>query len=220
MTTLALLKAQIVRDIGRSDLTADIAAAITQVYENYKDREFYFNQTRAFTFSCVSGTYTYGAGTTATINSQTIDITDFWNIKKVWLELSNRKRPLTPVDYDIMEERYDGSESQGEPYDWSWYAETMWLYPKPNDTFTIRISGHYNVPMPATDDEADNPWMIHAYELIREETKAILYSTKINSPDRLKLAISNAARHLSILKRKTSRKMGQSDEIEGSEMPC
>ena len=219
MTTLATLKAIIAADLGRSDLTSLIADTITQSYEEIQQKKFWFNQTRDFTFSTVADDYDYGSGTTDVLGSQTVDITDFWDIRKVYLDISNRRRELKLVSQDLMEMRLDNSASTGEPYDWSWYDETMFLYPIPGSVYSVKISGHFNIAMPTTDVEADNPWMLHAYQYLREATKASIYQARINNPERLRMALLGQTKQMSILTKKTARKT-QNRLISGSEMSC
>jgi hypothetical protein len=216
MNTLGDLKSRIASDIGRSDLATEIAEAVTQAYDEVKHREFFFNQTRDFTFSTVADQYQYGSSVTDTINGESIALTDFWNIRQVWLDVSNRRRHLDFVTYEAMEHRIDGSQASGEPYDWSWFSEEMWLYPVPNIVYTVRVAGHYNLPLPSNDTNT-NDWITHAGQYLRESAKEILYQTRINSPDRLKLAVAGKTKTLTILKNKTFRK-AQRTTITGSEM--
>lgn len=216
MDNLGQLKSTIASDIGRSDLTSQIASAVAQAHDEVRHREFYFNQTRDFTFSTVVDQYQYTSSVTSSIKGQSILLTDFWNIRNVWLDITNRRRSLNFVPYEAMENRLDGSQSKGEPYDWSWYQEELWLYPVPSSVFTVRVAGHYNLPLPSSDADS-NAWITDAGEYLREAAKEILYSTRINSPDRLKLAMAGKAKTLSILKNKTFRK-AQRLTISGSEM--
>ena len=217
--TLEDLKAIIAADIGRSDLTSLIASSITQTYEEIKMKKFWFNQTRDFSFNTVADDYDYTEAITDTIGSQTVKLTDFWDIKNVYLDISNRRRRLKKVPMELMEMRFDNSASTGEPYDWSYYDETLFLFPIPGSVYSVRVVGHFNIAMPATDDEADNPWMIHAYQYFRESAKANIYQTRVNNPDRLRMALMGQSKQWSILLEKTERKT-QSGKIRGSEMPC
>lgn len=217
MTTLTKLKAIIAADLGRSDLTTLIADTITQTFEEIQHRKFWFNQTRDWGFNTVADDYDYGSGTTDTVGAQTVDITDFWDIKAVYLDISNRRRWLNPTPMQQMEMRFDNAASTGEPYDWAWFNETLFLYPIPSTVYPVRVVGHFNIAMPATDDEADNAWMLHAYQYLREATKANIYQSRVNNPDRLRMALLGQSKQMDLLIKKTSRKT-QSQRIKGSEM--
>lgn len=212
--TLAELKALIASDIGRSDLTSQIADAIVQAYEEVQDRQFYFNETVDFQFNTVAGTYRYGSSITDTIGGATISLTDFWNFEEIILEENGNFRKLKKCDLNYS--RYDNTPSRGTPYDYSWFGQELWLYPIPNAVLEITVQGHFNLPLPADDNTAGNKWMDDGYQYLRESAKEILYQTRINNPDRLKMAMLGKAKQLGILKRKTSRKQ-QVTTIEGSE---
>ena len=158
MTTLAILKAEIASDLDREDgsLATEIAAAITTAIGYYKPKRFYFNERRSLTFSTVASQQNYGS-------ADNTAIPDLVRIDQVHKTVSGQRMTLRRVDFLDLEPLYDVSASSGEPYDFAYFNREIWLYPVPEQVYTIRVIGLYKVAGPATDGEADNPWMTEAY---------------------------------------------------------
>lgn len=165
--TLTLLKADIANDISRSDLTTEIAAAISKAIEHYQTVRFYFNETRGETFSTVADQPRYSSADDAAIPT-------FVTLDGLVITVGGQNRPLSwidPLEYEVL---VDNSASTGQPYSYTYYDQTIGLYPIPSDAYTVRMLGHIKKAAPATDGEANNVWMTEAYDLIRARATKII----------------------------------------------
>lgn len=68
-------------------------------------------------------------------------------------------------------ERYGMATAFGQPSRYTRYQQQLRLYPIPGGVYTIRVAGVFSVAAPATELEANNPWMTSAERLIRCRAK-------------------------------------------------
>ena len=202
MTTLGALKADIATDLGRSDLTNEIATAITDAIRHYKTEKFWFCENRSATFATVAAQSSY-------TSSDDADIPLFFSVNAVTLEDGTEEFTLDWVSQVKMELDLGNTAASGRPYNYSYFNETFYLYPVPDAAYTVRPIGALEVDAPATDAEADNPWMTEARELIRCKAKKLLYAHTIK--DQALAAVQGAAEEQALINlwRKTSRKRSQ-----------
>lgn len=179
MTTLTALKAEIADDLSRSDLTSQIATAITAAITFYKTTRFWFNETRASTFVTVDGQSTY-------TSSDDADIPLWFSIDQVLLiDSSTNVTELRRVDPQRMELWLTGATpTEGQPSDYTYFEKAFRFYPVPDAVYTIRPVGAIEKAAPATDGEASNVWMTDAYQLIKFRAKAQLYRNVIRQLDK------------------------------------
>lgn len=164
MTTLATMKARIADELARSDLTSQIAYAISDAIVAYEDERFHFNETRATTFSTVDGQEFYDSNDAAAIgNIQKIDY--------VKVYVGNDPHDLAYERPGEMESLSVNGTQEGTPWAYTWYGNQIRLYPVPDQAYTVRVGASVKVAAPATDGEANNPWMTHAERLIRSRAK-------------------------------------------------
>ena len=177
MSTLSALKAQIATDLARSDLTSEIAAAITAAIEFYKSKQFHFNQSNSATFATVAAQSAYGSGDDA-------DIPLFIRIDNVYLTDGSVEYRLRQYQYDRMRLLLDSGSSSGRPFAWSYYNQKFYLYAIPDAAYTVTPIGLIEVAAPASDAETGNVWMTEAYELLRCRAKAYLYLHTIHNREK------------------------------------
>lgn len=164
MGTLAELKSRIATELARTDLTSQIANAISDAIKFYGRERFWFNQSRTITFATVDGQQAYGEA------DQSL-IPDLIKIDGIFF--STDKYPLdrySPTDFEML---IGGSTANGRPYAYTYTDEQIFLHPTPNDVYTLRVYAHYKLPT-ITDDE-ENAWTDDAEELIRTHAKQLLY---------------------------------------------
>lgn len=167
MSTLATLKAAIASDLKRTDLTGEIATAITSAINFYQVNRFYFNESRSSTFATVAAQSRYTEADDA-------DIPKFVRIDALFLEDGSNTYEQYRADPVEMEFMLGSSASSGRPSTYAYFDQSFWLHPIPDDVYTVRPMGVIKKDAPATDDEADNVWMTDAYELIRCRAKFLL----------------------------------------------
>lgn len=167
MSTLAIMKARISDELARSDLTSQIAYAITDAVDAYADERFHFNESRALTFVTVADQEFYSS-------SDDADIGKIQKIDYVVVYVGTQAHQLEYERPEDMEIDSTGTDGTGQPWAYTWYGDQIRLYPTPDAVYTVRIGASYKVAAPASDGEASNPWMTHAERLIRSRAKAEL----------------------------------------------
>lgn len=161
MADLATLKSRIASEIHRSDLTDEIAYAISDAVKHYQSKRFAFNQTRG-TLTTVSGTEFYD------------DLTDVASIDSITLNINARKTVLDQWSYGEMERIATTTNTNNQPWAWSWYDEQIRLYPVPDAAYTLTVSYIQKIDVPSS-DSSSNIWTNQAEELIRHAAKKRLY---------------------------------------------
>lgn len=167
MTTLAIMKSRISDELARSDLTTQIAYAITDAITAYEDERFFFSESRALTFSTAADQEFYSSTDDA-------DIGKIQKIDYVVVYVGTQAHQLEYERPEDMEIDSTGTDGTGQPWAYTWYGDQIRLYPTPDAVYTVRIGASYKVAAPASDGEASNPWMTHAERLIRSRAKAEL----------------------------------------------
>lgn len=201
MTTLATLKSQIADDLARPNLTTQIAAAITQAIEFYKEERLFWMDTRSETFATVAAQSAYDVDDDAAIPL-------FIKIDAMFIEDSSSIRygPLERLDPLVMEQLLDSSAATGRPDSWSWYNDTIYFHPIPDAAYTARPYGQIEVAAPANDSEANNKWMTKGYELLRCRAKAYLYVHTVKEDSEAVKFRMAAEEELNKLRRDTSKR--------------
>lgn len=161
MTTLTVMKARIASELRRSNISTQIADAITTAIEAYQDERWLFNESRTGTFTTVAGTEHYSAA----------PLTTLLKIDYVKLLLGTTPYSLSPADPSEVESWSDSGTASGQPDVYVWYGQQMRLYPVPDQVYTVRVAGVYVAAAPADDSEANNAWMTTGERLIRSRAK-------------------------------------------------
>lgn len=170
MATLGAMKARILAETTRDDLVDEIADEITSAIKFYQGKRFWFNEKRTqITFSTVPGRVDYDGTDQA-------DIPNLVRIDYVTVDQDGRKLPVRYAEPDRIEV-WLGSSSmvRNPPVYHSYYGQTIRFYPVPDKAYPVIIAGVVRVGAPASDDEANNPWMTEAEELVRFRAKRNLY---------------------------------------------
>lgn len=167
MSTLAVMKARIADEIARSDLTSQIANAINDAIAIYQSERFRFSDSIPNglpTFNTEVGRAVYTSADNANINS-------LFAFDAVFALIGNTQEPLLRQDPSAVIAYNQTGTMSGQP---SWYAyqgDQLILSPIPSQVFLITLNVFRKVAAPASDDEANNPWMTTAERLIRSRAK-------------------------------------------------
>lgn len=195
MATLADLKADIADDFARTDLTDAISKAVDRAILHYQNTRFFFNESRELTFSTVAGKLSY----TATDDA---DIGLIIKIDMMHLTTGGRRREMRRITQEEWEVLTDNGAATGEPYCYSYFNETVNVYPNPDAAYTVRIVGHVKVDATAT----DNPWTNEAYDLVRARAIADVATHKIRDYDYARTMMAFEADQLDMLARATTKR--------------
>lgn len=176
MTTLAIMKARIADELGdRHDIDSQIAYAINDAITAYQDERWWFNETRALTFTTVAEQDFYSATDSANIG--TIQKIDY-----VMLYVGNSTYRLEyKPPFEIEALSLNGS-YVGTPWGYTWYGAQIRLYPNPVDAYVVRIGCSIIIPAPENDAETGNHWMTSAERLIRSRAKLELALHVLKDP--------------------------------------
>jgi hypothetical protein len=165
VSTQTIMKARIADELARSDLTSQIAYAITDAIAAYQAERWWFNESRTtVSFSTVDGQEFY-------TSSDDADIANIRKMDYAVLYVGNDVRKLEYNSPETMEYLSVNGTQEGTPWSYGWFDNKIRLYPVPDAVYTIRIAAHVKVAAPASDGEASNPWMTDAERLIRARAK-------------------------------------------------
>ncbi len=178
MTTLAIMRTRIAKELrrtGAAGIDADIDEAIATAIAEYQSHRFTFNESRSLTFETVADQAVYTATDDADIGS--IIALDY-----VTFQIGDTSYTLVPGDIEDLD--LSTNSSSGMPSKYVVYDEAIRLWPAPSASgWTVRIAGHMTVAAPASETEADNPWMTKAEKLIRCRAKRELALHRLRDPD-------------------------------------
>jgi hypothetical protein len=165
VTTQTIMKARIADELARTDLTSQIAYAITDAIAAYQGEAWHWNESRTtVSFSTVASQEFYTSS----------DDADIANIRKIQYSVLYVGDDVRKLEYrcpEDMEYLSANGTQEGTPWSYGWYDNKIRLYPVPDTVYTVRIAAHVKVAAPASDGEASNPWMTDAERLIRSRAK-------------------------------------------------
>lgn len=166
MPTLAILKARIATELDRTNISSQIASAITDAIAEHERERFWFNESRDLTFSTVTAQRIY---TTAAASW----IPDVIEIDDMFVTVGGVSRRMTKEDPSVLELLSVSNGTSGSPFLWSYFNKSIVLYPVPDTAYTVRALAHYRLAA-LTDDSQTNAWTTEAEQLIRRTAKIIL----------------------------------------------
>jgi hypothetical protein len=164
--TLGYMKDRIANELGRDDLTSQIAAAINDAIIEYQKERFRFSESRDTTFNTVIGQDIYTSADSSVISSHFYMDYMVIFVGDVPTEMTRR----TPLEIEMLQEA-TASNAMGTPEDYCFYNDSIRMYPTPAAVYQVRIAAHLLIAAPATDNEAGNRWMVDAERLIRSRAK-------------------------------------------------
>lgn len=167
MTTLAVMKARIASELRRSDLTAQIAAAISTAISEYQKERFRFSETipdAPPTFNTVAGRFIYTSADNANIST-------LMGIDYVDALIGGTLSKLTRRTAEEIKLSNDNGSLNGQPMDYAYEGGQLLIGPVPDKAYTITLGLFRSIPEPANDGEIGNPWMTTAELLIRSRAK-------------------------------------------------
>lgn len=205
MSTFVQMRAVIADDLDRSDMTTQINRAINRAIKYYEKEPFWFKETTG-TFSTSSGTKIY---TTATIP------TDISKIDRMEVVVSGNDQPLTEVTFDEIED-IDFSHQTGIPDRFAFYSNSIYLYPIPNGTYTIRLAYTKTYAQLSADSDT-NDWTTEAEDLIECRALWTLYSRTIKDDEEANKYKAAEEDALQALRSKTEQHNGTSATVRSTE---
>lgn len=178
MTDLATMKARIADELARADLTSQIAYAITDAIESYRNKKFSFSNAR-FDFSTVVDQEFYTSADHANLAPDVLQ-----KIEYVFLYIGDTPRRLHVMSPDRIESAAANGIQRGDASNYCWFSEQLRLFPIPNTVRTVRMGAKIRPPVPASDGETGNAWMTEGERLIRFRAKFEIYTHVIRNRDK------------------------------------
>lgn len=180
MTTLADLQADIQDDIADTtgEYSSQIVSAIQKAQRYCERYSFFFNQTRTITFTTVASQSAYGS-------SDNSNIPTLIHIHKAFLEDASSERSiLRRVPFTDIEWLNDNSASTGEPYEYAYFEQQIWLYPIPSSAnYTVRLNvTNYRLGVLSNGPDT-NAWLDYAYDMMKERATYNLAKDTLKDPE-------------------------------------
>jgi hypothetical protein len=170
VTTLGKLKAEIALEIARDDLAVQTSNAVASAIRHYRRMRFYFNVSDSIEFPTVEDQSSYD-------KTDLAGLANIISIDNVFLVQDTSTCELKREQPAAIELALPGNVTSDIPGSYAYENQRLRLAPPPDSAgYVIRIFGEIWIDPPAADDEADNPWMIEAYELIKYRAKASIYA--------------------------------------------
>lgn len=182
MSTLGIMKERIADELRRDDLStatevrvlsaiSGIEDQIRSAIRKYRSERFYFSESRSdVVFNTVAGQDRYTSSDLAAIGRIS-------KIEYGFVTISGFAHRLVWRDPGDMEASNLGSSAlTGQVSFYSLYQQAIIIEPIPSEVWSLRFGCIMRAAAPATDNEASNPWMTDAEELIRCQAKGLLYA--------------------------------------------
>lgn len=173
--SLGDLKGRIADELARSDLTSQIALAITQAIEEACADHFWFMDT-------VDVSVPLSAAQTAYTGTA---IENLLSIDRVRLFIGALQITLPQANDDIRSRLTDGTPPQGQPALWSRNGDTLYVWPSPTQSYSLMIDGVSKGATLSSDGDS-NIWTDSAKgePLVRALAKRQLYADVIQNMDK------------------------------------
>lgn len=189
MATLLEIREDIADDLNRSDLTVQIDAAINRAINYYSKKRFWFNED-TMTFPTVASQKSYD-----------MSANDIQQLFLVQATVNSTKFVLVPKPYTFVAGADTGNFT-GYPEYWAWFANSIWLYPTPNDAYTITLS-YQKIYEDLIDDTDENDFTNNAYALIEARARWWIYTHTIQDQELAGVSKAEEMEELECLMTKT-----------------
>lgn len=222
--TYGTMQTRVAYEVLGSPTTSDVQQAILDAINQYEAETFYFNDMR-----------TFGAVTGSSSDLQTVAGKEFYSdvdlpvlvnmphIRDILVLAFNNRYPLNERTQQWIDEQSLSTSWQGLPTDFCWVGGSLRLYPVPNGTYPLILTG--TIRFPGLVNLTDyNCWTNRAEWLIRSEAKRLLFKNIIRDADQaaaMELEIFGDPRTgrqgaLAQLRRESMRKAGGTGRIRPS----
>jgi hypothetical protein len=192
MTTFAVMKARIVSETVRDDLTAtQLGAVVNDAIKQFEGQRFAFNEGR-YRILTVAGTEYYdlitptlltSAGAAVGTGERLLELDD------ITCAVNSQPYRLCPRTQQRINE-WQTTTYQGQPADYTLYGQQLRIFPIPDAEYQLDLMGLARLsPAPLSADSDTNAWMTEGEVLIRSHAKMLLYRDVLRDPDGASLAV-------------------------------
>ena len=174
-TIFATLVSKVADDLDRNDLNTQIQQAINEAVYYYSAYSFRFNNT-VEVFQTINDVSQYTSANGLPDNIMHIKAAQLYSD-----EIYNYT--LEPIEYtEMLNLTSDVDTVAGMPSYWSWYNETFYIYPTPNQVLNISLSYKKTYPR-MTQANDNNDFTNNAPDLIRARAEQQLCATILKDMD-------------------------------------
>ena len=173
--SLTTLKARIANELNRTDLTSEIASAITTAIRYYRSRRFEFNELQA-SFNTVASQEAYATGDTGYP-------TDIGEIDTLRITVSGNRYLLEPIPFAELQTLSTATTLVGRPTRYAFYTQKLFLNPIPDGVYAVQMSYQQRKSAPANDADTSTVWTNDAEPLIRACAKKFICRDVTSDPD-------------------------------------
>ncbi|EJF79945.1 hypothetical protein [Bartonella doshiae] len=161
---------------------------------------FFFNEKRKLTFKTQSGKTWYGK-----------EDGFFLELEKALESVSlgehgAMQKQLIPKSLEVLKKQYGEQPLQGTPLFYSYFEKKIGLFPTPKDVEIICVSYDPMHLGDVTVMEEDNPWLLHAFDLVKARAKYELYKNILKDPEYAAVSFNDFQEQLKALQFETSRR--------------
>ncbi|CAF26571.1 hypothetical protein [Bartonella quintana] len=161
---------------------------------------FFFNKKREATFKTQSGKTWYGQEEGIFIQSEK-------NLEAVLLGTqAATQTQLFHKPIQALQQQYGSPPLQGTPLFYTCLEQKIGLFPTPQDVETVHL---FYFPLRFGDEqlmEEGNPWLMHAFDLIKARAKYELYKNILKDPEYAAVSFKDFQEQLQALQFETSRR--------------
>lgn len=173
MADLSALKTRIASELHHSNLTSEIADAITSAIAQHRSRRFEVNQLQA-SFNTVASQEAY---TTSTIPD------DIGQIDTLRITVSGNRYLLDPIGLAELQTLSTTTTLIGRPTRYAFYAQQIYLNPIPDGIYAVLVSYLQRKDAPSGDSDGTTIWTNQCEALIRACAKKLICRDVIYDAD-------------------------------------
>jgi hypothetical protein len=151
----------------------EIRAAINDAIKIYRSKSWWFNQ---------QPTASDLTSLTTASNSYVNEYPGLIRLDSLRITIDGAKQVMDQIDFQTMEDRHDGTDDTGQPYEYCRYGGRLRLYPTPADAYLLTWSGTFKQATLSADGDT-NAWMVDGELVIRSMAKLIMLRDYIKSYD-------------------------------------
>jgi len=195
MSDLGSMIARITDEINRPEILARIPNAIQSAIRYYESERFWFSEGES-TASTVIGQQSYAVPTDL-LEPDKLTLTD---------TTPNIRYTLRRRSWAWLRAHLIDPDTTAQPDDWAYYADQIWLYPIPEEVYTLTLSFLKRATALSAYTDT-NDWMVHGEELIRSRAKWDLLAHSANDPQAAMVMAQAEERALYNLRGKSEQKI-------------
>jgi hypothetical protein len=221
--TLAAMRARIELEVQGAITDSETDDAIRNAIAQYERESFWFNDMRTFgttgsaaSFNTTRSKEFYSADDLATLGN--------WpHIRTMMVLAFGNRYPLRERTQAWMDDASISPNWNGLPTDWCWIGQSIRIYPIPNMTYPLIVTGTIRFPQVVADTDT-SPFLNEGERLTRSEAKRILYreiTRDSAQADVMELEVMGDPRTgrqgaLGMLRRESMRRAGGPGKLRGS----